>query len=334
MKKSFSLLSVFVIVALLVCAISLSGCIGENDNKSVKNIAFGYQPSTHQMAYMTADAKGWWLEGLKAHGVETVSDNSFGSGPNEMSSLAADAIQVAYVGSAPVITSIASGTDVKIVAAVQSDGSSLLVSNNFTYNSPQDLKGKSIGTFPPGSIQDTLIRDWLKSNNLDPTKDVSLKPMNQGDAITALKSNSVEAVFLPHPAPVVIEKGGFGRTVLTSGLIQNNHPCCVVAVSQKLIDEHPEIVKEIVRIHIKATDYVNNNKEEAAKDYAKKTGDELSVVLASINDWDGMWLSDPHVIKDGVVEFSTSQYNNGMIQRKLTEDEIFDFTFYDEIMKE
>lgn len=332
MKK---IISLFVVLIAVAGALFLSGCVGENnDNKGNLTISIGYQPSTHQMAYTTADAKGWWKEGLKPLGVVSVKDNLFGSGPNEMSALSAGAIQVAYVGSAPVITSIASGNKVKIVAAVQTNGSSLVVSNKLTYNSPQDLKGKYIGTFPPGSIQDTMIRDWLKKNNLDPNKDVTLKAMNPGDAITALKTGAVDAVFLPHPSPTTIEKEGFGRTVLTSGEIEKNHPCCVVAVNQELIDKHPKIVKEIVRIHIKATDYVNKNKEEAGKIYSKKTGDDESVVLQSIKEWDGSWISDPHMIKKGVVEYSTSQYNNGLIQKKLTEEQIFDFSFYDEVIKE
>lgn len=330
--KSVNFMSVAVLF-LLSAAVMFSGCLGVGQDENI-SVAIGYQPSTHQAAYTVADAKGWWADNLSALGVTSVTDNVFPSGPSEMTALSADAIQVAYVGSAPVITSIAAGNNIKIVAAVQTNGSSILVGNNVTYNGPQDLKGLTIATFTPGSIQDTLLRDWLKENGLTPDVDVTIKGMSSGDAITALRAGAVSAVFLPHPAPTTIESEGIGRVVVRSGEILDNHPCCVIAVSQKMIDEHPEIVKEIVKIHIRATDYVNANINESAAIYAKKTGDNEAVSVKSMNEWDGTWLSDPHVIAKEVTAYSDSQYNSGLITKKLTVDDIFDFTFYDAVMNE
>ena len=334
-------------VLLLLCAAVLfSGCIGNdgsdagnstssgNTSGGPANFSIGYQPSTHQAAYMVADSFGWWASNLSKYGVSNVSENLFPSGPSEMTALSSDSIQAAYVGSAPVVTAIASGADVKIVAAVQTDGSAIVVRNNLTYNSPQDLKGTTIATFPPGSIQDTLLREWLRNNNLKPDVDVVIKGMSQGDAITALKSGAVDAVFLPHPSPVTVVEEGIGRVVINSGEMNPDHPCCVLAVNGKLIREHPEVVKELVRIHIDATDYVNKNVNESAKIYAKKTGDTESVSVKSMNEWDGSWITDPHVISEAVVAYSDSQYESNLITKKLTEDQIFDFTFYDEVMNE
>lgn len=334
-------------VLLLLCAAVLfSGCIGNDGSDAGSNtssnttsggpanLSIGYQPSTHQAAYMVADSFGWWASNLSKYGVSNVSENLFPSGPSEMTALSSDSIQAAYVGSAPVVTAIASGADVKIVAAVQTDGSSIVVSNNLTYNSPQDLKGKTVATFPPGSIQDTLLREWLRNNNLKPDVDVVIKGMSQGDAITALKSGAVDAVFLPHPSPVTVVEEGIGRVVINSGEMNPDHPCCVLAVNGKLIREHPEVVKELVRIHIDATDYVNKNVNESAGIYAKKTGDTESVSVKSMNEWDGSWITDPHIISEAVVAYSDSQYESNLITKKLTEDQIFDFTFYDEVMKE
>ena len=47
------------------------------------HLRIGYQPSTHQIAHMTAMEKGWWEEDLEKFGVKKVTDYEFPSGPPE-----------------------------------------------------------------------------------------------------------------------------------------------------------------------------------------------------------------------------------------------------------
>ena len=60
-------------------------------------------------------------------------------------------IDVAYVGAAPVIAALANGLDAKIVAAVQIQGSDLVLKTDLPYESPEDLRGLTIATFPAGN---------------------------------------------------------------------------------------------------------------------------------------------------------------------------------------
>src|SRR5512137_2084513 len=84
----------------------------------VKELKIGYQPSTHQMAEITAMSKGWWQQDLAPFGVQNVSDKVFPSGPSEMQAMLAGDIDIAYVGAAPFLTALATGLDAKIVAGV------------------------------------------------------------------------------------------------------------------------------------------------------------------------------------------------------------------------
>lgn len=315
---------------MLLAAIALSGCLNNSDDEETTNVIIGYQPSTHQMAYTSAKALGWWDSNLsKLDQVNSVSDRSFPSGPSEATALASNAIQVAYIGAAPLIPSIAqNNSDLKIVAAVQINGSSLIIQNNATYTGPSYFEGKSIATFPPGSIQDTLLKQWLIDSGVNVSK-VSIKPMDSGEAQTALKSGSVDAVFLPHPAPAVIVAAGDGKVIMTSGEMSADHACCVLAVSQSFIDKYPEVVAEVVKIHVDATRYTQENPMEAAKYYANITQISEDIVLSSIQQWDGDWISDPHVIEDYVVAYAKSQYDQGLSPRELTSEELFDMSFYD-----
>ncbi len=294
----------------------------------IKELRIGYQPSTHQMAEITAMSKGWWQEDLAPLGVVNVSDKVFPSGPPEMAAMQAGELDVAYVGAAPVLTALATGLDAKIVAGVNTQGSDLVIANGLNYTGPQSLKGKTIATFPAGSIQDTILRDWLKKNNLVPDTDVFIKGMAPGDAITAITAGKVDGVFLPTPSPSTIVNQGKGTIAVHSGDMYPNHTCCVLVVSGKLIREHPEIVRQILKTNDKAVAWNKANIDEAAAIYAKKTSANVTDVKSSLSEWDGNWASDPNLIVSPVLDYATIQYNLGYIKKPLTKDEIFDLTFY------
>jgi len=95
-----------ILAAILITGIILlSGCTApqedEDEPTGLTELRFGYQPSTHQIAYMAADAKGWWLEDLAPYGITSTRDYLFPTGAPEMQAMIAGEIDVAYVGSTP-----------------------------------------------------------------------------------------------------------------------------------------------------------------------------------------------------------------------------------------
>jgi NitT/TauT family transport system substrate-binding protein len=335
--------SIFILALLLITSIFVSGCVSENEDTdenvtgeapAITQLNIGYQPSTHQIAYMTAYEKGWWQEDLAPYGITKINEYQFPTGAPEMQAMMAGDLDVAYVGAAPVIPALSQGLDAKIVVPVQINGSSLVLRPEYEYESPEDLEGLKIATFPPGTIQDTVLREWLRENGLDPEKDVTVLGMSPGDAVSAISAKQVDAVFLPHPSPTVVEEEGNGRTIVQSGEMSPNHACCVLVVSGKLIREHPDLVEQIVKTHIKATEYNEANEDEAAQIYSNKTTENVEVVRKSIEEWDGAWITDPSLIEDSTVNYSNIQYELGYTQKPLTEEEIFDTSFYEAAINE
>jgi NitT/TauT family transport system substrate-binding protein len=319
-------------ITLITVALLLftAGCTqpATNTTAPVKQIRIGYQPSTHQMAEITAMQKGWWQQDLAPYGVVNVTDKVFPTGAPEMQAMLAGDIDVAYVGAAPVLSAISTGLDAKIVAGVNTQGSDLVVRNDLDYKGPQSLKGLTIATFQAGTIQDTILRTWLSQNNITPDKDVTIKGMNPGDAVTAITAGKVDAVFLPTPSPSVVVNQGKGKIVVRSGEMYPNHTCCVLVVSGKLIREHPDIVRQIIRTNDKAVAYNEQNPDEAAAIFAAKTGSKLEDVKDSLNEWDGNWASDPNIIINPVLDYAKIQYDLGYIKKPLTKDDLFDLNFY------
>jgi NitT/TauT family transport system substrate-binding protein len=318
-------------VAVGLVAVIALGCIGTDEEKKITTLRIGYQPSTHQIAEMVAMEEGWWLSDLLPFGIEEVEDYEFPSGPPEMQAMLGGNLDIAYVGAAPPISAIAQGLDAKIVAAVQKNGSDLVVSPDVVYEGPQSLVGLKVATFPPGSIQDTVFKKWLQENGIDPAE-IDIKSMGPGDATTAISAKRVDAVFLPHPSPTIIELQGNGEAVVASGEMWPNHACCCLVVSGELMREEPEMVEQIVETHIRATEYINENPKRAAEIYSAKTGQNLTMVEHSIENWDGAWISDPHEIIPSVVEFAEVDYELGYTgETLLTEDDLFETGFYDRV---
>lgn len=331
-KKIFLIFVLLALIASIIFAITLS----VPRRQTLTHLRIGYQPSTHQIAHMTAMEKEWWEADLAKFGIERVSDYEFPSGPPEMQAMLAGDLDIAYVGATPPITAIYEGLDAKIVAGVQIHGSHLALRLAINYTGPNDLKGLKIATFPPGSIQDTVFRKWLVENGLDPDEDLEIKPMSSGEAITAIGAVAVDGVFLPHPSPAIVELEESGKMVVGSGEMWPNHTCCCLVVSGKLIREYPEVVGQIIRTHVKATEYNINHPEEAAEVYARKVGWEVEKVIYSLNTWDGYWVSDPHIGMNITLEYARVIYelNIPRYDVVLTKEEIFDTSFYDKISEE
>jgi NitT/TauT family transport system substrate-binding protein len=65
----------------------------------------------------------------------------------------------------------------------------------------------------------------------------------------------------------------------------------VLLISGKLIRDHPDVVEQIVKTHIKATEYNQENQDEAAQIYSTKHR-ECRSYKKSLEEWDGAWITD------------------------------------------
>lgn len=316
----------FIIAAMIISL----GCISTPQKpENVTTLRIGYQPSTHHMAEFVASEKGWWLGDLRRFGVNEVKEFEFPSGPPEMQAMLAGDLDVAYVGVAPPITAISQGLNAKIVAGVSINGSNLVFRPGLAYNGPQSLIGKSIGTFPPGSIQDITLRKWLRENGVN-ASEVRIIPMGPGDAVSAISAARVDGVFLPHPAPAIIELEGKGRSVVASGEMWPNASANCILVSGKMISGHRDLVEQIIKTHINATDYATAHPMEAARIYSNRTHQDLRTIEYSLQTWDGRWITDPKVEIPSVMVYAQVNYELNYTPKMLTENELFDTSIYDQ----
>jgi len=341
-----------VIVIVVGGIIAYFAFVGPPPSREI-TIHFTYQQSDHHLAAFIILEKGWIEEMATEKGYKvTIVEESFPSGPPQMERFMAGAVDVAYVGAAPVVSEVAQALALEkegksvpkavIVAAVNTQGSALVVRPELaeTYKGAESLKGKTLGTFPPGSIQDNLLKEWLAKNGLKPGEDVTVISGTPPELIDLLSTGKIDGAFLPSPGPEIAEIRGIGRIVETSEDIAPGHLCCVLALSDRFIEENPELAEIIVKAHIKATEYIKENPEEALEigsvKLAKLWNYDVNFVReilrkSLVENVTGLqFTADPHAVADKTMKYVEIQYRLGYIPEKPTINDLFDFTLYDE----
>ncbi|MDD5614811.1 MAG: ABC transporter substrate-binding protein [Candidatus Methanoperedens sp.] len=301
------------------------GCVEKT--LKINEVRVGYQPSTHHIAEFIGMQKGWFA---KETGVN-FTDKEFIGGASEMEAMMAGELDMAYVGAVPAINAIEKGLKAKIVASANNEGSALVMKKDFNYTKPGDLTGKKIATLQPPSIQDTVFRVWLLDSGIKPD-DVDIKYMSGAEMLTSLTSGAIDGFIWAEPGPTQAEMKGIGKIVLNSSQMWM-HPCCVVVVSDELIENNPDLVQKIVNTHVMAMDFIKTNESETINISANKLKISQEVLEKSLDSGRTKYNADPRLIESGIKRFSDDLVAIKVLTRQVNTSELFDFTFYDRVNK-
>lgn len=128
-----------------------------------------------------------------------------------------------------------------------------------------DLKGRKIGIFSLGTGGMPLLKGYLRSNGIDPDRDVQIVATGAGaPALEALRSNRVQALMFWGSALAGFENAGTKLRVLYAPEWRKL-PDFTFGTMQKTIDSDPAMVEAIARGAAKATLYAMTNPACAVK---------------------------------------------------------------------
>jgi NitT/TauT family transport system substrate-binding protein len=175
---------------------------------------------------------------------------SFNAGPSAMEALLAGAIDVSYVGAAPLINAHvrSKGRSIRVLAPVASGGNALVVHQGSTLRSPADFRGRRIATPQLGNTQDVDARVWLRSGGLNISiagGDAHVIPAHNAELTVLFKRGNVDAAWTVEPW-VTRLVNDFGGQVLVEN---RDSIITVLAASQKALDAKGGAVKAFVRSH-------------------------------------------------------------------------------------
>lgn len=303
------------IIAIIVAIIAIVAVGAFFLTSSSESVNIGYLPSDHDAALFVADAQGQFAsKGINTKLVQ------FNNGGDLMTAMASGDVDVGYVGITPVLASIEKGVPVKVISAAQTEGSGLVVSKDSGINSVNDLSGKSIATPGEASIQYMLLQYYLEQNGMS-LKDLKVSSMKVPSMNDALKTNKIDGMITFEPYVSIAEKNG--ATVLAGSKdILPDHPCCVVVASDKFLDEHPNETNTILKIHENATDFINNNTDEAASMIPSDIVSDVEVEKVAISSFPFISGLDDS-FKQDVMDFMNLEVDLGVLKGPISQDKIF-----------
>jgi len=294
----------------------------------------------HAASAYIAQKKGWFEE----EGI-TPTFYSYITGMSLAAALVRGDIQAAYICLLPAINARANaGVPIRIVAGTHKHGYGLAV-NAEKVKTIKDLVRPDVrvGAVQTGGPVDAFLLKTIEKYGLD--RDTVLNKvqrMSPPKQIMAIRMGRLDAAFSPEHWPAMAEEAGF-TILLRSQDVWPDMQGSVLIVKEELIRNHPEIVRKLVAVTVKATQWINQHPEEAAAVMAAQlqlagdrifpneaagTARKLTIRPEALGRSMARLKYTTDIDPEGVqaaIDFAAQQ---GYIKEPLKAEEILDLSFY------
>jgi len=274
-----------IIIVLFALALLLAGAAcGDSDGGSRSNgnisdaattpgaeavtLRLGYFPNVTHAPAIVGIRRGTFEEALGANG--SLETTPFNAGPSAIEALFAGEIDATFIGPNPAINGFvqSNGEALRIVAGSTSGGALFIVRPDAGIETPADLSGKKIASPQLGNTQDVALRAYLLDNGLAAQEnggDVQVIPTANPDILTLFQNGDIDGAWVPEPwATRLVQEAG-GEVFLDERDLWPNGDFVTVhlIVSTDFLEEHPDVVENLVRAQVETVRWVNENAEEA-----------------------------------------------------------------------
>jgi NitT/TauT family transport system substrate-binding protein len=156
------------------------------------------------------------------------------------------------------------GVPVKICYLGHRDGSTVMVRKDLPVKDLRDLKGKTFAIPSKYSNQYLVITKLMADQGVNP-EDIKFVELPPPDMPGALAAKAIDAYFVGEPHAAKAELDGSGRVLYHAKDIWPHFISCVLVVTEKLINERPEVVRDLVRGIAESGEWAETHRIEAAK---------------------------------------------------------------------
>src|SRR5947199_1669693 len=256
--------SKFVIVALGLCALLLSGCGKKSTAKVInsKHVKIGFIGLTCEAPiYYAYEAGLFKEEGLEPELVKC-------SWANYKDNLALGSYDITHHLVMYFLKPIEQGLDVRFLGGVHTGCLRVQTGVNSPIHKIQDLKGKSIGVPGMGTPPFVFANRVLGTHGVDAGKDITWKVYPAGELGLALRKGEVDAVADAEPIGTLLIAQGIARNV--EGMDEaTDEPyaseyCCEIIGNGKWIDANPDSAARATRAILRGAKWVQENPKAAA----------------------------------------------------------------------
>jgi len=321
----------------------LAGCLGNGGGSAPGSLTLGTLNVFPMMQYFVIEQQGWYDDLGPDIEVKT-----FGGGPPLVQAYASGDLDFAYVGISPGLVAIANGIASKVVAANVVEPNVMVGSREFrsywtehgaaAFEQFRADKGRKpkFATLPAGSTPDVFLRYWITETlglSLDVVEIVGQSP---SALQSTLSTGNADAGSVIEPVPTILQENPDSDMApfKYAGEIMPGQPGAVLQPSQSLIDDNPTLVQRLVDIHVRATQFIHENRERAAEMASEVIGsDILTPALAkqAINSPASNFISNPKRIVEKSLIYNDFHQQLGSVDTDLSEADVFRHSFYEEV---
>jgi NitT/TauT family transport system substrate-binding protein len=231
-----------------------------------------------------------------------------------------------------VIRAAIRGLPVRLVAGLMTSSPHVVLARS-EFKSIKDLSGKKIGLAGFGDATHVLARIILARNGVDPDKEVQFVPLGPDSGrFAGLQQKLADAVVTSPPWDFEGKKSGFN--VLARAYEYLNYPLSGVGLNAKSIQQNRDQVKRTTKALIKASRFIRDNREEAAKILMEWGKAKPEHAYASYDATVKVISPDGGIPEDGLKLLVEQAKRDAKIARDVPLGEIADFSILREIQKE
>jgi NitT/TauT family transport system substrate-binding protein len=321
----------------------LAGCLGAPGGSTPDSITLGTIDVFPMMQYFVIERQGWYDDLGPDVEVQT-----FGGGPPLVQAYASGDLDVAYVGISPGVVAIANDVPSKVVAANVLEPNVMVAGPEFrsywadhgrdAFRRFREDTGRKpkFATLPAGSTPDVFLRFWITrvlDLDLDVVEIVGQSPSALQSTLATGEADAGSAVE-PIPTSLRQNPDSDMEPFRYAGEIMPGQPGAVLQPSQSLIDDDPDLVRRLVEIHLRATQFVHENRDRAAEMASEVIGTDVlpaEVATAAIDSPASNFVSNPHRVVEKTLVYNDFHRRLGSVDADLSERDVFDHSFYDEV---
>jgi NitT/TauT family transport system substrate-binding protein len=324
-------------------ATGFADCAGSGPNIDTLRLA-------HMPIYPDIQSHVMLEEGYFGELPVEVETEIFSDGPSIVQASATGDFDVMMFGIIPAMIVVDRGIPAKIVNANIVDPMLVMGTNEFArqYDSEgadafarfEEENGRlfEFGTFPPGSVPDITLRYWLVEElGLEPGSDVTVTALGgAGPVRQALLSAQIDGTSMIEPVPTIAKRRDAGYTDLdwSGNFFPGGQPGAVALMHERVYADAPDVAEAFVEQHVRATEFVRENPDEAARVTSTVIGPESLPVedaQAALDSKAANFVSDPHEIEGGTPIFADWANRLDRTDEELTNEQLFEFSHYDSV---
>lgn len=338
--KSITIISLIILGAILIFPLVQQQPFSQIEEK--KELRIGYFPNINHVQAVIGIGNGNFKKTL-GDNIE-IKPFVFNAGPSAIEALFAKQVDVTYVGPNPAINgyAISEGKDVRAIAGASSGGAVFVIRADTGITSTADFANKKFASPQLGNTQDVALRNYLLEHGFKTVENngnVHILPAKNADILTLFLKKDIDGAWVPEPWGERLIKEANGKLFLDERDLwpDGKFVTGLIVVRTDYLQNNPDVIEKLLKAHIEETQRINNNKEEAIKNFntelKKITGqtipeDQLKESLTRLE-----FTYDP--IQQSLYKSANDAFNVGFLGKSQPDlSNIFDLNILNKVLKE